>query len=196
MLCLTLITYLSFVVQISFVTIAVAAGLYYLAEFVEEYTVLSKKIIWWMNSGSLIIYILLWLFEGFPLLLVSCGILAQVSHFVILTDFPYISFLSPSFLIAIAFIVINHYLAFDHFGNVMYSFSELMAYFTLCLWLVPFALFLSLSANENALPTVRETSDGDVVSNYFSKKEKKYGLLSLFNYAKEAILPHQSKKGF
>lgn len=28
-----------------------------------------------------------------------------------------------------------------------------MAYFTLCLWLVPFALFVSLSANENVLPT-------------------------------------------
>lgn len=31
-----------------------------------------------------------------------------------------------------------------------------MAYFTLCLWLVPFALFVSLSANENVLPTVAE----------------------------------------
>ena len=31
-----------------------------------------------------------------------------------------------------------------------------MAYFTLCLWLVPFAFFVSLSANENILPTMAE----------------------------------------
>lgn len=90
----------------------------------------------------------------------------------------------------------------------------MIAYFTLCLWLVPFALFVSLSANDNVLPTVTERagkkkmrrlflvsrfiliSDGDVVSNYFSKKGKKYGLLTFFNYAKESILPQRTKKGF
>jgi hypothetical protein len=34
---------------------------------------------------------------------------------------------------------------------------QVIAYFTLCLWLIPFALFVSLSANENILPTVAET---------------------------------------
>jgi hypothetical protein len=31
-----------------------------------------------------------------------------------------------------------------------------MAYFTLFLWLVPFVFFVSLSANENILPTTAE----------------------------------------
>ena len=31
-----------------------------------------------------------------------------------------------------------------------------MAYFTLCLWLVPFTFFVSLSANDNILPTMAE----------------------------------------
>ena len=30
---------------------------------------------------------------------------------------------------------------------------QVMAYFTLCLWMVPFTFFVSLSANENVLPT-------------------------------------------
>lgn len=34
---------------------------------------------------------------------------------------------------------------------------QVISYFTLCLWLVPFALFVSLSANENILPTIAET---------------------------------------
>lgn len=94
---------------------------------------------------------------------------------------------------------------------------QVIGYFTLCLWLVPFALFVSLSANDNVLPTVTEkagecwsyncnlspsencflfVTDGDVVSNYFSKKGKKYGLLTFFNYAKESVLPQRVKKGF
>ena len=34
-----------------------------------------------------------------------------------------------------------------------------MAYFTLFLWLVPFAFFVSLSANENVLPTTAATAE-------------------------------------
>lgn len=34
---------------------------------------------------------------------------------------------------------------------------QVLSYFTLCLWIVPFALFVSLSANDNVLPMTNET---------------------------------------
>lgn len=34
------------------------------------------------------------------------------------------------------------------------SFIEIASYFGLCVWLVPFALFVSLSASDNILPTM------------------------------------------
>ena len=34
------------------------------------------------------------------------------------------------------------------------SFTEIAAFFGLCVWLVPFALFVSLSASDNVLPTI------------------------------------------
>ena len=76
---------------------------------------------------------------------------------------------------------------------------QVMAYFTICMWLVPFAFFVSLSANENVLPTLGErrhlmAEDNDVVSNYFSKKQKGYGLLSIFNSVKDSVTP--SKTGY
>lgn len=74
---------------------------------------------------------------------------------------------------------------------------------------------MSLSANDNVLPTTTERTgitaicfkyfmytkslfitEGDVVTNYFSKRSKKYGLLTFFNYAKESVLPQRTKKGF
>ena len=67
------------------------------------------------------------------------------------------------------------------------------------MWLFPFAFFVSLSANENVLPTLGESrhlviEDNDVVSNYFSKKQKGYGLLSIFNSVKDSVTP--SKIGY
>lgn len=89
----------------------------------------------------------------------SCGLLAQISHYVILQNFPFVSLTSPSFVTGVAMILVNHYLAFQYFGEMFHSFTEVMAYFTLCQWLVPFALFVSLSANENVLPIISEKQD-------------------------------------
>lgn len=117
----------------------------------------------------------------------ACGILAHLTHLLILNSFPVVVLSSPQFLLAIVMLVVNHYLAFSYFGSVYHPFSEVsyqyycthacflfkllvtyyslyyffkqvIGYFTLCLWLVPFALFVSLSANENVLPTHAETT--------------------------------------
>ena len=94
-----------------------------------------------------------------------------------LSSFPFFSVSSPPFILSVVMVFVNHYLAFSYFGENYYPFSEVMAYFTVCMWLVPFAFFVSLSANENVLPTFNETrpllnNENDVVSNYFSKKQK------------------------
>ncbi|KXJ68391.1 hypothetical protein RP20_CCG003749 [Aedes albopictus] len=196
---LSLLSYFSLLVQICFVTVSIAAGLYYLAELVEEYTVMAKKVITWMIMGSVLLYIIFIFTERFTWTLILCGLGAQALHAAILKNFPYVKFLSPCFLGAVILLLANHYLAFIYFQQQFHPFTEVMAYFTLCLWLVPFALFVSLSANDNVLPTSNERthllSDNDVVTNYFSSR-KKIGLLSLFNYAKESLLPERNKKAF
>ncbi|KAF4518415.1 hypothetical protein B566_EDAN002068 [Ephemera danica] len=181
---LYLLSWIAMLVQICFLTIAVAAGLYYLAELVEEYTVITKKIVWWLCVVVLCIYIGFFLFEDFPTSIIVCGLISQVAHLCILQTFPYFVVLSPSFITAVVMLIVNHYMAFQFFSTVYFSFSEVLSYFTLCLWVVPFALFVSLSANENTLPTVE------------ARHGKKYGLLTFFNYAKDSILPQRSKKAF
>lgn len=206
--------------MIKILCLLAAAGLYYLAELVEEYTVMAKKVITWMIMGSVLLYIIFIFTERFTWTLILCGLGAQALHAAILKNFPYVKFLSPCFLGAVILLLANHYLAFIYFQQQFHPFTEVclgtlletlpsftivltifqvMAYFTLCLWLVPFALFVSLSANDNVLPTSNERthllSDNDVVTNYFSSR-KKIGLLSLFNYAKESLLPERNKKAF
>jgi len=191
---LYLLSWVSTVVQICFVTLAIAAGLYYLAELVEEYTTMTVKIIRWMIVLVIATYICLFLFENVPTSLILCGLIAQVAHLALLSNFPFFSVSSPAFVMAVVMVLVNHYLAFSHFGEKYYPFSEVMAYFTVCMWLVPFAFFVSLSANENVLPTINErrpllSDENDVVSNYFSKKQKGVGLLSMFNSVKDSLAP-------
>lgn len=68
-------------------------------------------------------------------------------------------------------VLVDHYVWFKHFSHhqerayqnmASYydtpddvpTFTEIASYFGLCVWLVPFALFVSLSASDNILPTM------------------------------------------
>ena len=56
---------------------------------------------------------------------------------------------------------------------------QVMAYFTLCLWLVPFAFFVSLSANENVLPTTAERRpllSGNIPNQFVTMKRLFFGV--------------------
>ncbi|NXV70638.1 TX261 protein, partial [Atlantisia rogersi] len=99
----------------------------------------------------------------------------------------------PCFPLAVL-VIFNHYLAFQYFAEEYYLFSEVLAYFTFCLWLIPVAFFVSLSAGENVLPSTVQPGD-DVVSNYFTKgkRGKRSGILLIFSFIKEAILPSRQK---
>lgn len=78
---------------------------------------------------------------------------------------------APSPPPAAVLVLVNHYVWFRHFAahhDLAYahatsfydppadlnSFTEVASYFGLCVWLVPFALFVSLSASDNVLPTM------------------------------------------
>lgn len=105
-------------------------------------------------------------------MMVMFGITTQICHFLIIKNFPFVTFLSFNFIGTMILEVVNHYLAFSYFSATYYPFFEVtffifnlmnkliyfilqvITYFTLCLWLVPFALFVSVSTNDNILPTI------------------------------------------
>ena len=123
----------------------------------EEYTVMTSKVIRWMSVFCLFVYIGLFCFENLPTSIIICGILAQVRLTVlacvwfnlhVLTGVSFrpagflplllrlLSFLhqccdhgeeiSPDLVIfnCLLQVVVNHYLAFKHFGEYYYPFSE------------------------------------------------------------------------
>lgn len=116
--------------------------------------------------------------DGLPLHKIAFSILC---HLVYLQNFsltwPVISLTSPSFVASCILVVADHFLWFFYFarrthearqaahkayrgGPVVKSptFGDMATFFGLCVWLTPLFLFLSLSANDNTLPTASEPS--------------------------------------
>ncbi|KAF9425054.1 erv26 super protein [Podila epigama] len=58
---------------------------------------------------------------------------------------------------------------FQYFSRRYYNFLTIASFFGICVWLLPFAYFISLSANDNALPSFDRSSQEQ-------QKQKKNGI--------------------
>ncbi|XP_064383014.1 protein TEX261-like [Halichondria panicea] len=157
---LWLISWAALLAQVVFVVFSLAAGLYYLAEIIEEYSIVAKKIITYLLVFVIVLYIGLLVFDGFPWGLVVVGLLTHLLYGSLLTTFPVISLLSPGFVGGTLLLIVAHILAFQYFADHWHIFQEVLAFFFLCLWMVPFSFFISLSANDMVLPVSVGSPDG------------------------------------
>jgi len=168
---LSLIGYLGVIVGFSFLTLAIASGLYYLSELVEEHTVIARRLLTRLIYGIICIQVLLWLLDRLPFWLSLLSIFSHLVYASNLRRFPIVKLTDPLFILSCALVCLNHWLWFRHFSKppitsgswrqpsqVNYdeipTFTEVASFFGLCIWLVPFALFVSLSAGDNVLPTM------------------------------------------
>jgi hypothetical protein len=201
------LSWIAFILIAVCVTVSVAAGMYYVAELIEEYTTVAKRIIHLILIVVISLNILLLLFETqFTWTLCAIGIISNILYFFILADFPVIGFLSPTFIFSMLLLIIHHYFAFAFFNNHYYPFPEILAYFTIFVWMIPFCFVLSLSANDYVLPQYAEpqrdrynedtmlNNGSDLVTNYFKKRANKVGLLAFMRSVQDTILPTRNKK--
>lgn len=174
---LPLLGYLGLLLGFSFLTLSIASGLYYLSELVEEHSVLSAKLLRRLIYAVCAAQLLLSLVDGFPFYLTLLGVASHGVYASNLRHFPIVKLSDPLFILSCALVILNHWLWFRHFSEPpnyrgkpatrwkgdryaggMYgeqpTFTEIASYFGLCVWLVPFALFVSLSAGENVLPSM------------------------------------------
>ncbi|KAJ7490352.1 transmembrane adaptor Erv26-domain-containing protein [Mycena galericulata] len=169
-----LLYYLSYgavVVAFAFVTLSLASGLLYVSELIEEHSRLAKSIGQRGIYAIIVLHGVLYLSESLPLshIAFSAG-----CHVIYLQNFsqawPLISLTSPSFIGSCILVIADHFLWFFHFARISQDarhsrsfrgapppkgipgFTEIATFFGICVWAAPLFLFLSLSANDNALP--------------------------------------------
>ncbi|KAK6197586.1 transmembrane adaptor Erv26 [Scheffersomyces amazonensis] len=166
---LQLLSYVGVVIGFIFLVLSIASGLYYISELVEEHSEPTKRFLKRIIYGIIVTFGLLWLFDGFPLLLTIFSIFSYYIYLQNLHKFPYVDLISPTFLASCVLVLANHFLWFNHFHNPYIppldvrlspnyqppripSFVEVCSFFGLLVWFIPFALFVSLSAHDNLLP--------------------------------------------
>lgn len=164
---LQLLSYLGLVLGFVCLTLAIASGLYYVSELVEEHSVPTKKFLANSIYGIVVIHILLLIFDGFPVWLTLLSLGTYWVYYQNLKQFPVIDLKGPVFISSCLLVVLNHYLWFQHFSasRVPATFSEIASFFGICIWFIPFALFVSLSASDNVLPTSNYKKDDEVRRN-------------------------------
>ncbi|KAF9929639.1 erv26 super protein [Mortierella alpina] len=167
-LTLTLISYAGSAIAFLFSTLSLACGLYYLAELVEEYTVLTKKIIKGLTLAVVVLHLSLWLLDGLPFTKIMFSLACHGVYSMNLANFPYINLLSFPFIASCALVLIDHFMWFQYFSRHYYNFMSIASFFGICVWMIPFAYFISLSANDNALPSFDKSQDN---------RQKKNGIL-------------------
>ena len=133
---------------------------------------IAKKVLTRMIYAVMISQLLLALVDKFPWTLSALSIGSHIVYMQNLRRFPIVKLTDPIFLASCVLVLLNHWLWFRHFshpppnqpnssGRYNYyeqpklpSFTEIASFFGLNVWLVPFALFVSLSAGENVLPSM------------------------------------------
>lgn len=97
-------------------------------------------------------------------------------------------------------VLFNHYAWFRHFSTTTIvaprsiydkpnipTFTEIASYFGLCVWLVPFSLFVSLSASDNVLPTMGSEEPGSLPGTGEGKSKRQGMVKVVVDTVRDAI---------
>lgn len=97
---LPLIGYAGAIVGFGFLTLAIASGLYYLSELVEEHTVIAKRLLTRTIYTVIGVQVTLWIVDGFPFWATALGIVSHVVYLGNMRRFPFVKLSDPLFLLS------------------------------------------------------------------------------------------------
>ncbi|EGO02070.1 hypothetical protein SERLA73DRAFT_177799 [Serpula lacrymans var. lacrymans S7.3] len=172
---MSLLHYLSYAAILSafaFMTLSLASGLLYISELIEEHSRLAKVVGQRGIYAIMLLHFILYFSESLPLPQTMFSVLCHVAYLQNFSStWPLISLTSLSFVLSCILAISDHFVWFFHFAritqearhsshkyrgpteHISLAFSDIATFFAICVWLAPLFLFLSLSANDNALPT-------------------------------------------
>ncbi|WWC90152.1 uncharacterized protein L201_005085 [Kwoniella dendrophila CBS 6074] len=172
-----------------FVTLSLASGLLWLAELIEEHSKYAKYIGIRAIYVIITLHVLLFFTDSLPIIPVIFSIFCHLIYLTnFSSSWPYISLTSLKFISSCLLVISDHFIWFFHFAHLAQeskkfkstpkykygyggqnrlinqnntpAFGDVAAFFAICVWFVPLFLFLSLSANDNALPSLHTLNSG------------------------------------
>lgn len=181
-----------------FFSTSLAAGLYYLAELIEEHTQLAHSIIAFISEGTMVIHLVLLFWDKMPWLPVLVSASAHAVYLQLLKTFPFFRFKSWEAIASIAAAAGATGMWIRHFSNSWHTLEYIFGFMLMTTWLTPMLLVLSLAANDNTLPGA-EAGRPSATSGTAGKPRKRKNrslLLTAFSYLQEKLrdsFPGQSE---
>ncbi|XP_002985638.2 protein SVP26 [Selaginella moellendorffii] len=181
---------------LSFLSLGIAAGLFYLAEVAEEHTQLTRKIIGISIKGILAIYVLLFVVDGLPFFCVLSGIGAHVLYLQLLKTYPIVDptsniFLGSSGAGALSVIMWSRFFL-QHPRCAYVTLGWAIGFMAVTVFFVPFLFLISLTTSSQSLPHVSSSSDSQASSSGFLGKKRTTAVSSLFRFLtdrRDQVLP-------
>lgn len=140
-----------------------------MSEIIEDNIEFTRRTLSGCIKGLSLILILLWFFDGFSWKLVLFTLFSYYVYNLNLRRFPVVNIKGPVFIATCILAILNHYFWFRYFSDPYIppledrldpefkmphypTFAEIASFFGICVWFVPFALFISLSSTDTSLP--------------------------------------------
>ncbi|KAI5181197.1 hypothetical protein NEOKW01_1416 [Nematocida sp. AWRm80] len=126
------------------------ACLYKGIHFIEEYPNRAKEKIRLLIYTVLVLHTIL-LFRGFSIMLIGFSLLCQFMFYNLLEDYPNIETGGAGFISAVVMAFLNHMFFLNNMFKHRLNMFEIIFYFVIIVWAVPFMFFLSLTANDDVI---------------------------------------------
>lgn len=166
---LQLLSYVGVLLGFLSLVVSIASGLYFISELIEEHTEPTKRFLRRAIYSIVVLLLLLWIIDGLSFKLTLFSVFSYWVYLQNLHKFPYVDAKSPLFISSCILAFVNHWLWFQYFHDPYIppiqvrlspdyvppripTYVEVCSFFGICIWFIPFALFVSLSANDNVLP--------------------------------------------
>lgn len=127
-------------------------GLYKAVEYIEDKTYAAKKKIEQIIITIAILHLFL-LFRGVNFFLILYSLSIQGTFYTLLESYPNINPGNPTFILGSVMSLGNHFFILRAMILGKHYIIETLFSFVVFVWATPFCFFLSLSANDEALPT-------------------------------------------
>eukprot|EP01012_Entosiphon_sulcatum_P064310 TRINITY_DN93098_c0_g1_i1.p1 TRINITY_DN93098_c0_g1~~TRINITY_DN93098_c0_g1_i1.p1 ORF type:complete len:210 (+),score=24.83 TRINITY_DN93098_c0_g1_i1:22-630(+) len=157
-----MVTFAGVVVNAAFYVAAIVAlvcigcGLYYVSELSEGNTVLTRKL---LRAAIYLVWAalgLLFFVDGLPWWACGTSFGAHAAYYALVQSFPFVALASPQAVLSIVGFLSSHLVWYLHFVDLrrgpVHTYPQLLGFFFLIVWLVPFSLVITLSIDGMALP--------------------------------------------
>ncbi|KAM0686844.1 erv26 superfamily protein [Conglomerata obtusa] len=153
--------------------LSLGIGLYKAVEYIEDKTFAAKKKIEQIIIGISIFHLYM-LIRGVSKLILIYSLVIQYLFYSLLDIYPNIQPSNPVFIAGSVMALGNHFLMLKAMILGNYFVAEMIIVFVVGVWCTPFCFFLSLSANDEALPVKGKKANTWIkrfISNIIAKKE-------------------------